>query len=69
LKEDFGLGIPNIQNSYLQNGNNKQQPMNRNETTTPRLTGEWERTEAQPLACKLQQHVQLRMQDPNPANL
>jgi hypothetical protein len=43
--------------------------MNRNATMTPRLTGEWERTEAQPLACKLQQHVQLRMQDPNPAKL
>jgi hypothetical protein len=32
---------------------------------TRRPTGEWERTEAQPLTCKLQQQVQLRIQDPN----
>jgi hypothetical protein len=53
----------------LQTGNNKQQPTNRNATTTLRLTGEWGMTEAQPLACKLQQQVQLRMQDPNLAKL
>jgi hypothetical protein len=53
----------------LQTGNNKQQPTNRNATMTLRLTGEWGMTEAQPLACKLQQQVQLRMQDPNLAKL
>jgi hypothetical protein len=47
LQEDFGSGIPSIENSYLQTGNSKQQPTNRNATTTLRLTGEWGMTEAQ----------------------
>jgi hypothetical protein len=53
----------------LQTGNRKQQPTNRNETTTLRLTGEWGMIEVQPLAYKLQKHVQLWMKDPNLANL
>jgi hypothetical protein len=46
LQEDFGSSIPSIENSYLQTGNSKQQPTNRNATMTLRLTGEWGTTEA-----------------------
>jgi hypothetical protein len=41
----------------------------RNATTAPRPIDEWGRTKAQPLAYKLQQRVQLQMQDPNLAKL
>jgi hypothetical protein len=34
-----------------------------------RLIGEWGKIETQTMACKLQQQVQLHMEDPNLANL
>lgn len=41
LEEDFRLGIPSTENSYLQTRNRKQQPMNKNATTTMIPTSEW----------------------------
>jgi hypothetical protein len=59
LQEDFDSGIPSIENVYLQNGNSKQQTMNRKATMALEPTHERGTTEAQ---------FESRMQNPNPAN-
>jgi len=46
LQDDFGSSIPSIGNSYLQTGNSKQQPTNRNATMALTVTYEWGTTEA-----------------------
>ena len=59
LQVDFDSGIPSIEISYLQTGNNKQQTTNRKVNMALKPTLQWGMTEAQ---------FQLQLQEPKHAN-